>query len=64
MRKGWEYKKLGEYVKEYSVKNKLNENIPVYSVTNSQGFCKDYFGKEVASKDKSTYKIVPFGLYI
>lgn len=59
MRKGWEYKKLGEYVKEYSVKNKLNENIPVYSVTNSQGFCKDYFGKEVASKDKSTYKIVP-----
>lgn len=63
MRKGWEYKKLGEYVKEYSVKNKLNENIPVYSVTNSQGFCKDYFGKEVASKDKSTYKIVPFGFF-
>ena len=63
MRKGWEYKKLGEYVKEYSVKNKLNEEIPVYSVTNSQGFCKDYFGKEVASKDKSTYKIVPFGFF-
>lgn len=63
MKKGWEYKKLGEYVKEYSVKNKLNENIPVYSVTNSQGFCKDYFGKEVASKDKSTYKIVPFGFF-
>lgn len=63
MRKGWEYKKLGEYVKEYSVKNKLNENISVYSVTNSQGFCKDYFGKEVASKDKSTYKIVPFGFF-
>ena len=63
MRKGWEYKKLGEYVKEYSIKNKLNEEIPVYSVTNSQGFCKDYFGKEVASKDKSTYKIVPFGFF-
>lgn len=63
MRKGWEYKKLGEYVKEYSVKNKLNEEIPVYSVTNSQGFCKDYFGKEVASKDKTTYKIVPFGFF-
>ena len=51
--------KLGEYIQEYSVRNKANEDIPVYSVTNTQGFCQDYFGKEVASKDKSTYKIVP-----
>lgn len=51
--------KLGDYIKEYSVRNRLNEDIPVYSVTNSQGFCRDYFGKEVASDNKKTYKIVP-----
>lgn len=55
--------KLGDYIQEVSLKNKLNEDIPVYSVSNSKGFCKDYFGKEVASQDKSTYKIVPFGCF-
>ena len=54
---------LGNYVTEYSVRNKGNEDIPVYSVTNSQGFCREYFGKEVASKDKTTYKIVPYGYF-
>ena len=55
--------RLGDYIEEYSVRNKGNENIPVYSVTNTQGFCQDYFGKEVASKDKTTYKIVPRGCF-
>ena len=55
--------KLGGYIQEYAVRNKANEDIPVYSVTNTQGFCQDYFGKEVASKDKSTYKIVPRGYF-
>ena len=55
--------KLGGYIQEHSVRNKANEDIPVYSVTNTQGFCQDYFGKEVASKDKSTYKIVPRGYF-
>ena len=55
--------KLGGYIQEYSVRNKANEDIPVYSVTNTQGFCQDYFGKEVASKDKTTYKIVPRGYF-
>ena len=55
--------KLGDYIKEYSVRNKNDEDIPVYSVTNTQGFCSDYFGKEVASKDKTTYKIVPKGCF-
>ena len=54
---------LGNYVTEYSVRNKDNEDIPVYSVTNSQGFGREYFGKEVASKDKTTYKIVPYGYF-
>ena len=56
-------KRLGDYIKEYSVRNKRNEDIPVYSVTNTQGFCQDYFGKEVASQDKTTYKIVPRGYF-
>ena len=55
--------RLGDYIKEYSKKNKADEKIPVYSVTNTQGFCQDYFGKEVASKDKTTYKIVPRGCF-
>ncbi len=55
--------KLGNYIEEYSMRNKAEEDIPVYSVTNSQGFCQDYFGKEVASKDKKTYKIVPYGCF-
>lgn len=48
---------------EYAVRNKLSEDIPVYSVTNEKGFCTGYFSKEVASKDKSTYKIVPKGYF-
>ena len=55
--------RLGDYIQEYSVRNRAEEDIPVYSVTNTQGFCRDYFGKEVASKDKSTYKIVPKGCF-
>ena len=54
---------LGNYITEYSVRNKSDEDIPVYSVTNSQGFCTEYFDKEVASKDKKTYKIVPRGYF-
>lgn len=54
-------KRLGDYIQEYSVRNKSGEDIPVYSITNSQGFCRDYFSKEVASKDKTSYKIVPRG---
>ena len=45
------------------MRNKKDENIPVYSVTNDLGFCTDYFSKEVASKDKTTYKIVPKGCF-
>ncbi len=55
--------KLGNYIKEYSLRNKSDESIPVYSVTNKQGFCRDYFGKDIASKDKTTYKIVPYGCF-
>ena len=55
--------KLGSVITEYSVRNKSDEDIPVYSVTNEQGFCTSYFSKEVASKDRTTYKIVPRGYF-
>ena len=55
--------KLGSVITEYSVRNKLDEDIPVYSVTNEQGFCTGYFSKDVASKDRTTYKIVPRGYF-
>ncbi len=55
--------KLGTVITEYSERNRTGEDIPVYSVTNEQGFCTGYFSKEVASKDKTTYKIVPRGYF-
>ena len=55
--------KLKTVISEYSVRNKQDEDIPVYSVTNEQGFCTGYFNKDVSSKDKTNYKIVPYGYF-
>ena len=55
--------RLGDYISEFSARNHLDESIPVYSVTNDRGFCSGYFNKDVASKDKTTYKIVPHGYF-
>ena len=54
---------LGRFLFEYNVRNKQDEDIPVYSVTNSQGFCQQYFKKVVASENRTTYKIVPKGYF-
>lgn len=54
---------LGKFIKEYFIKNKGNNPYPVYSVTNSSGFCTEYFTKDVSSEDKRNYKIVPFGYF-
>ena len=35
--------KIADMIFEYSIRNKLNEDIPVYSVTNEKGFCTGYF---------------------
>ncbi len=55
--------KLGKYITEYSIKNKERKAYPVYSVTNSSGFCTEYFTKDVSSEDKSSYKLVPHGYF-
>lgn len=49
---------LGNLITEVSKRNKSNRPIPVYSVTNSGGFVRDYFNKDVSSRNKKTYKIV------
>ena len=55
---------LGEYVKEFSERNRENDIYDVYSVTNSSGFIPsdEYFSKEVYSKNVSNYKIVKNGM--
>lgn len=55
--------KLGAFIQEYSVKNKKDLGYPVYSVTNSKGFCTEYFNKDVSGEDKTSYKIVPRGYF-
>lgn len=55
--------RLEKFIVEYSKKNKNRNSYPVYSVTNSNGFCTEYFAKDVSSEDKSGYKLVPFGYF-
>ena len=52
--------KLADLLVDFTNKNKKDEKIPVYSVTNNKGFTisTDYFSKEVFSKNLTTYKIV------
>ena len=57
----WEAINLGDYLREISVRNSpVNPNLPVLSVTNTQGFVtsESYFDRKVYSKDLSNYKIV------
>ena len=55
---------LGDFVSEFSVRNRGAALANVHSVTNSEGFVPstDYFKKEVFSKDLSTYKVVRRGM--
>lgn len=54
---------LKDYIYEFSERNRTGADIPVYSVTNTRGFCKGFFDKDVASSDRSSYKIVPYGFF-
>ena len=44
-------------------KIKPMKTFPRIALLIRKAFCRDYFGKEVASKDKTTYKIVPRGCF-
>ena len=56
----WKNTTLNEVIKEKTVKNKNNKINLVLSVTNKDGFViqNEFFGKTIASKDLSNYKIV------
>lgn len=56
---------LGKHIRQVSQRNRANDEIEVFSVTNSEGFTKstDYFSKEVFSKDVSNYKVVSPGQF-
>ena len=54
------YIKLSNLLKQISIKNKNNLDVPVLSVSNKFGFIpqSEQFEEEVASDDKSNYKLV------
>lgn len=59
----WRIVKIGSVAGEVSLKNQNGNNIPVLSCTKYQGLVDSlqYFGKQIFSKDTSTYKVVEFG---
>lgn len=56
----WTQTTLKECIYQVSEKNKGNKNTNVYSVSNKEGFItqNEQFGRELASEDRSNYKIV------
>lgn len=56
----WEFTTLDKIIVEKSIRNKDNKINLVLSVTNKEGFAiqNEFFGKTIASKDLSNYKIV------
>ena len=54
------YIKLNKLLNQISIKNKNNLDVPVLSVSNKFGFIpqNEQFEEEVASEDKSSYKLV------
>ena len=56
----WKVVRLGEVLREVSVRNKDDRETNIISVTNTRGFTKqnEFFGKIVASKDTTNYKII------
>ena len=56
----WEITTLDKIIVEKSIRNKDNKINLVLSVTNKEGFViqNEFFGKTIASKDLSNYKIV------
>ncbi len=67
MKSHYPIEKLGKYIQQINNRSHdpIGMDIDVFSVTNSEGFIrsKDYFSKEVFSKDVSNYKIVSLGQF-
>ncbi len=61
----WGYHKVGEIAEELSNRNPKSKNIPVLSCTKYDGLVESlkYFGRQIFSKDTSTYKVVKQGQF-
>lgn len=63
--KDWGYPTIGDIAVAVSKKNGTKTSLPVLSCTKHSGLVDSlaYFGKQVFSKDLSTYKVVPRGAF-
>lgn len=63
--KDWAYVHLDELAREVSAKNRDGVDLPVLSCTKYRGLVDslEYFGKQIFSKDTSTYKVVKRGQF-
>ena len=61
----WDYIPLGEIAYEVSARNTHGDDLPVLSCTKYEGLVDslEYFGRQIFSKDTSTYKIVKRGQF-
>jgi restriction endonuclease S subunit len=61
----WKYIPIADIAQEYSVKNREANDLTVLSCSKYKGLVNslEYFGKQVFSKDTSTYKIVEYGMF-
>lgn len=57
---GWELVRLGDYIRRRNEKNDGDQHLIVYTVSNEFGLIPsdEFFGKQVYSRDLSTYRIV------
>lgn len=61
----WDYPSIGEIARSAGEINRADESLPVLSCTKHRGLVDslEYFGKQVYSKDLSTYKVVQRGQF-
>lgn len=62
---GWKKVRLGDCLREVKSRNGSHLDVPVLSVTNTQGFVlsDEYFGRKVYSKNLKNYKVVRKGQF-
>jgi len=63
--KGWKSDRMGKYIREIKERNVNDEDVPVLSVTNTQGFVlsEEYFDRKVYSKNLGNYKVIRKGQF-
>lgn len=62
---GWKRVRLGKYLQESKQRMEMDKDLPVLSVTNTQGFVlsEDFFDRQVYSKNRENYKRITKGQF-